>query len=60
MIAIEAGISGGPFYRSFKSKNERFPLLIQEVMGELLCVMDSLNHISVTSKEKIRYREGRE
>lgn len=54
MIATEAGVSQGLFYRYFKSKDELFTMLIQEAMEESISAIEKLDHLSVSPREKIR------
>lgn len=54
MIATEAGISQGLFYRYFKSKNELFTILIQVAMEESVSSIEKIYKLSVSPKEKIR------
>lgn len=54
MIAKEAGVSQGLFYRYFKSKDELFMMLIQEAMEESVSSIEKIYSLSVPPKEKIR------
>jgi AcrR family transcriptional regulator len=54
MIATEAGVSQGLFYRYFKSKNELFTMLIKEAMEESLTVIEKIDNLPLSPKDKIR------
>ncbi|MFC5652314.1 TetR/AcrR family transcriptional regulator [Paenibacillus solisilvae] len=54
MIAAEAGISEGLIYRHFKSKDELFTALVQELMEEAAREIEYIHHLPGTPFEQIK------
>ncbi|AKG37352.1 TetR/AcrR family transcriptional regulator [Paenibacillus durus] len=54
MIAVEAGISEGLIFRYFKSKEELFTTLVQELMEEAKKETENLQYLSGSPFEQIK------
>jgi AcrR family transcriptional regulator len=54
LIAEEAGLSQGLFYRYFKSKDELFTMLIKELLETANMELQGINHLPGTPREQIR------